>query len=55
MSTAVQTIALERKRSTGEWVVVVRIDGKRIEAQCYYTTDLEDAKATLSAILSSMA
>jgi hypothetical protein len=45
-----KTWSLEYKRSTLEWVVVVRVDGRRIEGECYYTSDIQDAKSTLTAM-----
>lgn len=37
-------------RVDNEWCVVVRRAGKRVEAECYYTNDKEDAELTASAM-----
>lgn len=41
------TFKIVRKSSTGEYVVVVKVNGKRDEARCYYTNNLQDARNTM--------
>lgn len=41
---------VQRKPETNEWVVVVTVDGKRVEERCYYTDDKQDANDTRDAM-----
>ncbi len=45
------TLSVMKIPETGEYKIVWRQEGKVIEEKCYYTDDLEDAKATFTDIL----
>lgn len=47
----VRILPPKRDPETGEYVVEVKVDGRRCELRCYYTDDKHDAQGTYLAMM----